>query len=447
MARNNRVHQSKRGARRDKSPPPEAQTAILEVTALGRQGDGIAHHNGNAVHIPLTAPGDRITARIAGEYATLTEIVSPGSSRVVPGCPHFGQCGGCRLQHLSSSFQRDWKTELVTEALVREGLSDVAVTMGSALPIAVRRRATFAVRRDGSKVKLGFRQRKAHKIIDLAQCDILHPDLLRGLNDVRPLLTDLPDGWHDYTVQVTLADNGLDVHIRGDVHLDNLQADHHMAIATWLEKTACVRVAVNGEVVCFSQMPVVQFGEGQNSVNVPLPVGAFLQASREGQGALLRAVAEIVKTEVPKASRIADLFCGSGAFALPMANDYRVFAYDSEAPAIEALTQAARQAGLGSHIAASVRDLYRQPLSDDELGGFAAIIMDPPRAGAPAQAKSLAKSSVPLIVSVSCDARSFARDARLLGKGGYSLSRVTLVDQFAHSPHIEMVGAFRKEVS
>ena len=160
--------------------------------------------------------------------------------------------------------------------------------------------------------------------------------------------------------------------------------------------------------------PLLKIGRAQ----VPLPPGAFLQATAEGEAALAR----LVLDHAGSAKRVADLFCGIGTFALRLAEQARVTAADSDAGRDQGAERAAANTGGLKPVEAQARDLFRRPFMAAELKGFDAVVFDPPRQGAEAQARELAKSTVPIVVAVSCDAATFARDARILIDGGYKLA-------------------------
>ena len=232
---------------------------------------------------------------------------------------------------------------------------------------------------------------------------------------------------------MTATDSGMDVDVRGS---GALNSGRTTALAGVAEKHRLARITRHGELVAQSAQPLLKIGRAL----VPLPPGAFLQATAEGETAL----AKLVLEHVGEAKRVADLFCGIGTFALRLAERARVSAADSEASAIKALQQAAAKTSGLKPVEATTRDLYRRPFMAAELKGFDAVVFDPPRQGAEAQARELVKSAVPLVVAVSCDAATFARDARILVDGGYKLVGVTPVDQFRYSFHVEMVAKFEK---
>jgi 23S rRNA (uracil1939-C5)-methyltransferase len=224
----------------------------------------------------------------------------------------------------------------------------------------------------------------------------------------------------------------MDIDVRGS---GPLGARHTAALARLADTYRLARLTRHGELIVQRIAPTVRMGKA----TVTLPPGAFLQATAEGEAVLARLVSE----HVVRARMAADLFCGVGPFALRLAERARVTAADADAAAVEALRQAAKTPGL-KPITAEPRDLFRRPFAPDELKAFDAVVFDPPRQGAEAQARQLAASGVPLIVAVSCNAATFARDARVLADGGYRLTSATPVDQFRYSAHVETVARFER---
>lgn len=424
----------RRRVRRKEAPARRARLAIVEI---GARGDGVGYDGTAPVFVPLTAPGDVIEAEIRGERGRLVELIEESPQRRAPPCRHYGACGGCALQHLRDEEYRAWKVGRVASALERTGLGAAALGELVPTPAASRRRAQFAVRRSGEGVLLGFNARRSDRIAEIDHCLVLHPDLVARLPGLRALAAALPAARFD--LAVTLCLNGLDV----DVEAAGLEEPRGAAFATLTaaaKKAGCARLSFNGAPLVTFEPPRVAF----DGIMVTPPPGAFLQASKEGEAALTALVTEAAG----EARRIADLFAGCGSFTLPLARRASVAAFDSDAAAIAALAAAAadaQRAGVAiTPPRCEVRNLFERPLNAAELREFDAVVFDPPRAGARAEAEALAASAVPLVVGVSCNPATFARDAAILGQGGYRLDKVTAVDQFVYSAHIELVGVFRR---
>ncbi len=417
----------------------------VSVSELGARGDGVAQSAEGLVFVPLSAPGDRLRVRLAGEKkggalrGEIVELLSESDQRGAPPCPHFGPCGGCQLQHLRPESYRAWKQTLAGTHLARQGLDPAVVAPLVEIGPGGRRRAVLAARRRGRRVQLGFHGARSRDLVDLQTCLLLTPALLALLAPLRALLADgLPDG---ATAELALAetDTGLDLLIAAAAEPDLAARE---ALAAFAEAQDLARLSWQSgrgapEPLAQRRLPLLTLGAAQ----VTPPPGGFLQPSREGEAALVA----LVRAALPAgALRVADLYAGIGTFAFALADPARVLAYEGEARAVAALEAAARQPAVRGRVAGERRDLDRQPLHAEELDVFDALVFDPPRAGAAAQAPHIAASRVPTVIAVSCNPASFARDARTLVEGGYRLERVTPVDQFPWSGHLELVAVFTR---
>jgi 23S rRNA (uracil1939-C5)-methyltransferase len=411
------------------------------IEALGARGDGIARLGGQRVFVPLTLPGDRLTVRPGprreGGFAAEPLAWHERAPRAAPRCPHFGACGGCQLQHLVPAAAAAWQRAQVATALARRGLDGVAIAPPPPLPPASRRRARLAFARQGGRIALGFRARAGHTVVDVAACAVVLPEIEDLLPALRAALADLPLAARAGEALVTATEGGLDL-VLLTATAPGL-ADRE-GIAALAQAQDVARVSWQGATeaepeVIVQRRPVhVTFG----GVPVALPPGAFLQASAPAEAQIRTAVGEAIG-EVATA---ADLFAGCGTFGLPLAAaGCRVHAVEAQLTMLKALADAARAARFADRLTAEARDLERAPLAGPELR-FDAAILDPPRAGARAQAEALAASKVLRIAMVSCNPASFARDARILVDGGFALTAVRLVDAFAWSAQIELVGSF-----
>lgn len=444
-----RVSAGKRGAASGHRRPQRRQLAVssevmeVTVTRIGAQGDGIADGDCGRLYIPLTVPGDRLRVRALsrqgdGFAAELIQVLDPGPGRSAPPCPHFGQCGGCSLQHLTAEAYRRWLLDRLAEPLARVGLADAAIVPLLQTQPRSRRRATFTALRPGAAAVaiVGFQVSRGHAIVDLSDCHVLLPAMMPLLPALRSLLAGILPPRQRIDVAVTVADTGLDVIVGWPASPDLALRE---TLASFAETADLARLSVlvgDGPVEPIVQRRRVGVRFGRTLVS--LPAGGFLQASREGEAALVAAVCAAAEGR----RSATDLFAGAGAFTFPLAEaGIRVHAVDADRAAIAALTAAA--GGL-PQVNAEVRDLFARPLRADELNCFEMVIFDPPRAGARAQAEQLAGSQVPVVVAVSCNPETFARDARILVDGGYRLDRVTPVDQFLWSAHLELVAVFRR---
>jgi 23S rRNA (uracil1939-C5)-methyltransferase len=408
----------------------------LLIDHVGHRGDGVALASGESIYVPYALGGETVEVTdVAGHHPDRrrllnVEIASP--ERIAPFCRHFGVCGGCAIQHWEMDHYRAWKHALVVEALNQAKLDCEVAPLVDAHGKG-RRRITLHARMGTHEVlKVGYAAASTHDIIPIDRCPILDPALDGALEAAWALAEPLISNGKPLDIQATATDNGLDVDIRGSGPLKPVMVATLSRVA---DKHRLARLTRHGELVLMRSAPTVKMG----AATVPLPPGSFLQATVAGEETL----AALVADHCGRAKRIADLFCGVGPFALRLATRAKVAAFDSDAAAIVSLQKAAHAPGL-KPIKAEARDLFRRPLVSQELREFDCVVFDPPRQGAQAQAQKLASSQVPVVVAVSCNAATFARDARLLVDGGYRLEAVTPVDQFRHTPHVELVARFRR---
>jgi 23S rRNA (uracil1939-C5)-methyltransferase len=403
----------------------------ITIDRIGHQGDGVATEAGGSIFVPYTLPGETVEIERAGIHAKLRKILSPSSDRITPVCQHFGVCGGCAVQHWRHEKYLAWKRGLVEAALSRESIHTSVGEIMDAHGDG-RRRAVLHVRRTGKALVAGFAGRRSHTIIAIDRCPILAPVLARAIPVTWKIAEVLDVNGKPIDVQFTATEAGLDVDVRGSGLLDAKTIEKLAAIAV---EERLARITRHGESVSQLAEPAIQVGKAR----VILPSGAFLQATEAGEAALV----ELVWKAAGSARAIADLFCGVGTFALRLAEQAKILAVDYDAPAIAALSRAAKMPGLRP-VSTILRDVFHRPLVAPELKEFDAVVLDPPRQGAEAQARELSKSKVPRVVYVSCNPASFARDARILSDSGLTLSSVTPVDQFRYSPHVELVGVFKR---
>lgn len=403
----------------------------LVIQRLGHRGDGVAE---GPVFVPRALPGERVAGDLDGSRLTGVRILEPSSERVAAPCRHYKTCGGCQLQHASDGFVAAWKESLLREALAREGLEAPMRPIVTSPPQS-RRRATFAARRTKTGAMAGFHGRASEVLTEVPECQVVTPALRAALPLAKALAIAGGSRKGSLSVACTDAREGLDVSVTGGKK--PLDGPLRLALARVIHEAGNVaRLTWDGEPVAMEQPPTVLLG----GVPVRLPAGAFLQATEHGQAALEDAVLEAVGS----APLVADLFAGCGTFALALLRGAEVLAAESEPEMIDALQAAWAAAGGMRPMSAVQRDLFRDPLTPDELNRCAAVVMDPPRAGAAAQSAQLAQSTVPVIAYVSCDPGSFARDAAVLVKGGYQLDWVQPVDQFRWSAHLELAARFSR---
>ena len=412
-------------------------TTQLTITRLGRDGDGAVDTPRGPVFVPDALPGESYVVAADGSYAR-TGAASP--DRVAPPCRHFGTCGGCATQHMSADLYRGWKSDLIRSGFQTQAIDiDLAPLFG--VPPQSRRRAALTAIVSGARVILGYHARRSHTVIDLAECPVLSPAITAALPALRDIARQIagdivkPGKSAELRIQVAALTGGLDVAVHGIGAPPSMQAAAQLAILA--RRAGLARLTVEDMIVCSEQDPRLETEAG---AIVP-PPGAFFQASADAE----RQMAALIIAGVGKSKRVADFFCGSGTFTLPLARRARVLAIDSDKSALAALTHATRFAAGLKPIQPLLRDLVTEPLSPLELAEIDAVVFDPPRAGAKAQCEMLVKSKVDTVVAVSCNPATLARDCRILVDGGFAMGQVHGIDQFLWSPHVEAVVTLTRE--
>jgi 23S rRNA (uracil1939-C5)-methyltransferase len=413
-----------------------AMTECLTIDHVGHFGDGVAVGSGANIYVPYALGGETVEVLPSPGHPdrrALAHIVTASPQRIDPFCPHFGTCGGCAIQHWQPDAYRNWKRQLVIETLDHAGIDcevgDLIDAHGTG-----RRRMTLHARQSSQGIlRVGFAAAGRHEIIAIDRCPILDPAMhgaIEAANEIAELLKPVSK---PLDIQVTAADNGLDVDVRGSGPLGTALLSSLSKLA---EKHNLARLTRHGELVIMRKPPVVRVGKAQ----VTLPPGSFMQPTALGEETL----AALAFARCKGAKHIADLFCGFGPFAFRLAEKFKVTAFDSDAGAVTALQNAVKLTQGLKPIKAEARDLFRRPLMPQELRDYDCVVFDPPRQGAQAQSQQLAASRIALVVAVSCNPATFARDARILIDGGFRIDSVTPVDQFRHTPHVELVARFRR---
>lgn len=405
------------------------------IETLGHRGEGALTLRGRTIYVPLTVPGDRVRITYAGERGTLLEILEPGPTRVPAPCPHFGACGGCQLQHVDEAAYTAFKTEGIKTALAQRGIvTDIAPL--ARVPLGARRRATLGVSRTGKGIVLGFYEGQSHALSNIETCFVLAQPLAEMLGALHRWLDLILPAHARGSAHLTLADNGVDIDLALEKGHWREDAESVARRALLPPGLGIVRLTIDGAVAAQLAPPHVSFED----MSVALPPRAFLQPTLSGE-ALLR---QWVREGVGDARRVADLFCGLGTFALPLAKTAAVLAVDTEDTALAALSDAARRHTGLKPVTVEQRDLMRSPVPAAALKAFDAVVFDPPRAGAAMQAAEIAAAGVARIVAVSCNPATFARDAKTLIDQGYALDWLRPLDQFPYTAHIELVAQFSK---
>lgn len=398
----------------------------ITIQRLGHLGDGIAD---GPIYAARMLPGETVTGTLEGTRLSAPRILTPSEDRVAAPCRHYKTCGGCSVQHASDRFVADWKQTIVKDALAAHGLDPTFAPIHTS-PAASRRRASFSGKRTKKGAMVGFHAPASPALVQVPECQIITP----GLAALTPVLEEITllgaSRKAEITLTVTETITGFDVSVAGGKPMDPVLQG---ALAQVCSAGRVARLTWDDETVAQAEVPAVAF----DGMAVPIPPGAFLQATQPGEAALRDAVTEIVAG----AGRIVDLFAGCGTFALPLARGAEIHAVESERTMLTALDAGWRRATGVKKVTTETRDLFRNPILPEDLK-YNAVVIDPPRAGADAQMRALADSNIRTIAAVSCNPATFARDARHLIEGGYVMGDLTIVDQFRWSPHVELVARF-----
>jgi 23S rRNA (uracil1939-C5)-methyltransferase len=421
------------------------QELTLTIDHVGGQGDGVARIANRSVFVPFTLPGEEVRVRILSlsrdsARAERLDILTASPDRQSAPCPHFTECGGCSLLHMSDEAYRLFKAHLLHSVIARLGYDTAVIAPLVEVGPDSRRRAEFKLRVSKGEVGLGFVAARSHEIIPIEQCHVLSPALQRFQQAFLAALRGLAKPGMLVSLAVTEADNGLDVELRsrGDLKFSDLKALQAFCLVHDLRRLTLR----NGD----AAEPEILHAQGEAEVllggyRVALPPGAFLQASRTGQEALTQAVCEALAGH----RRIVDIYSGCGTYSLPLVRlGHQVTAYEGDSEMVTALHNVAHQHGLQERFSARQRDLFRTPLEAKELASYDAVVINPPRNGALPQVSELAKSGMARIVMVSCNPATFARDAIPLRDAGYTLHRALPIDQFYGSSHLELVAVFTR---
>ncbi|SCY47636.1 class I SAM-dependent RNA methyltransferase [Paracoccus tibetensis] len=403
--------------------------SLWTIERLGRKGDGVAVSEAGRALAPLVLPGEVIEGEAADGRVPAPRIVTPSPDRVQAPCPHYRACGGCTLMHASESFTAGWKRQVVMTALAAQGVAAPEARLHVS-PLNSRRRAVLSGRRTKKGALLGFHARASDVVIDVTACLVLRPQILAALPLLRRVVIAGASRSAELSLTVIHGPSGLDVAVRGG---KPMTPDLFAALAALADEGDLARLDWDGEAIT-RRPPLLPMGRARL---IP-PPGAFLQATSEGEAALLAAVREGTRG----AGRVLDLFAGAGTFTLPLAETSAVHAVEGLAAPLRALDSAWRQTGGLQQVTTEVRDLSARPLLPPELNDYDAIVIDPPRSGAAAQMAEIARSAAHRVVSIACDPVTFSRDARILADAGFGIARLEVVDQFRFSPHVEVVAAF-----
>ena len=390
---------------------------IMRVAA---KGDGVSQ---SGRHVPLSAPGDVLLP---------DGTLLPGPHHATPPCRHFPECGGCQLQHLDEETLARFVHDRVVHAAEGQGLTPSRVAPVHLSPPRTRRRATLHVAAAGGRPVIGFHAAGSHRIVDMRECHVLAPELFAMVEPLRRLLA-ARRGRFAADVTLALTDQGVDCAIKG-LEVEGLEQTESLLAFCGDQRLARLTLDRDfGPEPLWEPEPVTVTLSG---VAVDYPSGTFLQATKDGEAALVSAAREWLGGS----DAVMDLFSGLGTFAFGFSDSARVVAAEASRDAHLACRSAARRGR--RPVEALHRDLFRNPVRHEELRGFAGAVLDPPRAGAREQVAQLAASGVERIAYISCNPSSWARDGRVLVDAGYRLAELRPVGQFRWSSHVELASLF-----
>ncbi len=415
----------------------------VRIDSLGSEGDGVSRERGAPLHVAYALGGETVMVHPVGRGRAIAgQVLEASPDRVTPPCRLFGRCGGCVLQHLDRAAALAWKTGLVRDALRNAGFTPPAEILAVQSPPSTRRRMDLAVRRGPEGVIIGLHARGSDEVVALTECHVLLPRLFELIAPLQLVLTRLQGLRKSGSASVNMLESGPDILLSTDAEmvprdrtiLAEFAAAQGVPRIAW--QLAGGRAVV--ETLCSLAPSIHSFG----GVTITPPAGTFMQATLEGERAITDAVLAALPDRLPRSARIVELYAGCGTISFPLATRARVIAYEGD----QASVACVRAAGSGHRVEITQRDLNRQPVMARDFAGAAAIVLDPPHAGAGAQARELAGSNVGTVIYVSCNPTALAQDARLLAEAGYRLDRVTVIDQFLWSARAESVCLFTRTI-
>jgi 23S rRNA (uracil1939-C5)-methyltransferase len=422
-------HSLRRRVPKRRAQPPLRESVVV-IDRLGSKGDGIAQIDGGEIAVPGALPGEEVRVSHDGQRGRVKEILQASPDRQEAACPHYSECGGCQTQHMTGEAAAKWRLQSLEDIFARAGFVNAAFLPPLTSPLASRRRASFSAERHKGKVTVGFNQRGSHKIIDIEKCLVLQKDVLAARGLVEKMVRLLATGEAPrFSALVTLLENGLDIDLAGRIE-ESLSLPEREGLGALLADSDVARLTLEGQAFYQKETPMILLA----GFHVPFPAGGFLQATKEAQ----KALQDYVVTHCAAGPAL-DLYAGCGTFALPLARMRAVHAVELAGEAMDSLAVTAKNnQGALKKLSCETRNLEQSPLRPDELAGYETIILDPPRGGAAAQIREIAASAVKKVIYISCNPKTFARDAKVLRDAGFALGSMQLVDQFRFSAHVEL---------
>lgn len=406
----------------------------LKIDHVGARGDGIAKTDKGPVFVPFALKGETVSVDLDKSRGIITELKSKSPDRVDPVCQHFQKCGGCVAQHMSDESYQSWKLDIAQQALDK---SSIKHKIDHFLPCTTgeRRRVVLTAERSNEDTKIGYLQAGSHDLIAIHECPVAHPQIVEHLDLFREIAQIITPHYKTSQLTILLCENGFDIAVEASFSLKD--ATIHAVSQKATSTKAIKRLAFNGEVLVEIEPTVLTFGD----TLIQVPSGSFVQASKRAELEMV----ELVTKHLKPCKKVVDLFSGSGTFTFPLAQKSAVHAVETSGPALNSIDRGFRSRQGLKPISTERRDLFRSPFVREDLKPYQGVIFDPPRAGAEAQSKQLARAlNIKKVAAVSCNPVSLARDLELLVKGGFKIKSITAIDQFLWSTHVEMVALLER---
>lgn len=406
----------------------------LKIDHVGARGDGIAKTDKGPVFVPFALKGETVRVDLDKSRGIITELKSKSPDRVDPVCQHFQKCGGCVAQHMSDESYQSWKLDIAQQALDK---SSIKHKIDHFLPCTIgeRRRVVLTAERSNEDTKIGYLQAGSHDLVAISECPVAHPQIVEHLDLFREIAQIITPHYKTSQLTILLCENGFDIAVEASFSLKD--ATIHAVSQKATSSKTIKRLAFNGEVLVEIEPTVLTFGD----TLIQVPSGSFVQASKRAELEMV----ELVTKHLKPCKKIVDLFSGSGTFTFPLAQKSAVHAVETSGPALNSIDRGFRSRQGLKPISTERRDLFRSPFVREDLKPYQGVIFDPPRAGAEAQSKQLARAlNIKKVAAVSCNPTSLARDLELLVKGGFKIKSITAIDQFLWSTHVEMVALLER---
>ncbi|MEP3196966.1 MAG: TRAM domain-containing protein [Lentilitoribacter sp.] len=406
----------------------------LTIDHVGARGDGIAKTDNGPVFIPFALKGETVSVDLDKSRGVITELKSKSPDRVDPACQHFQKCGGCVAQHMSDESYQSWKLDIAQQALDKSSIKH-KIDQFKACSQGERRRVVLTAERSNEETKIGYLQAGSHDLIAIHECPVAHPQIVEHLDLFRDIAQIITPHYKTSQLTILLCENGFDIAVEASFSLKD--ATIHAVSQKATSTKAIKRLAFNGEVLVEIEPTVLTFGD----TLIQVPSGSFVQASKRAELEMV----ELVTKHLKSCKKVVDLFSGSGTFTFPLAQKSAVHAVETSGPALNSIDRGFRSRQGLKPISTERRDLFRSPFVREDLKPYQGVIFDPPRAGAEAQSKQLARAlNIKKVAAVSCNPVSLARDLELLVKGGFKIKSITAIDQFLWSTHVEMVALLER---